>query len=61
VCPYVDNDDARCAEHLTLANLLSAFAHCADDYADCPIYQERIIHGHRPEEARADEALLVGS
>jgi hypothetical protein len=59
VCPYVDNDDQRCAEHLTLANLFSAFTHCADDYAECPIYRERIVHGCRYEGQTAAETLFA--
>lgn len=40
VCPIVDECNPRCATHLTLRNLLGAFAHCADRYCECPIYQE---------------------
>jgi len=44
VCPFVDRDDPRCAAHLTLRNLPEAFAHCADRYTTCPVYQELITH-----------------
>jgi len=40
MCPFVDNADARCAAHLTFRNLVSAFAHCADQYTRCKTYQE---------------------
>ena len=42
MCPMLDKSDARCAAHLTLANISSAFAHCADQYEQCPIYQNTI-------------------
>ena len=42
MCPFVDQSDARCATHLTLANISRAFAHCADEYTMCPVYQQLI-------------------
>jgi hypothetical protein len=39
VCPFLDQSDARCDSHLTLANLARAFAHCADEYTVCPIFR----------------------
>ena len=39
MCPFLDKSDARCAAHLSLASLASAFAHCADRFCDCPVYQ----------------------
>jgi hypothetical protein len=38
----LEKSDAQCATHLTLANISSAFAHCADQYEQCPIYQKTI-------------------
>ena len=38
----LEKSDVRCAAHLTLANISSAFAHCADQYEQCPIYQKAI-------------------
>ena len=38
----LDKSDARCATHLTLANISSAFAHCADQYEQCPIYRQTL-------------------
>ncbi len=38
----LDKSDARCATHLTLANISSAFAHCADQYEQCPIYRQAL-------------------
>lgn len=40
MCPYVENADARCAAHLTLRNIFSAFEHCVDQYSCCRIYQD---------------------
>ncbi len=39
MCPFVEKADPRCATHLTLRNLYRAFAHCADRYSSCPVYQ----------------------
>lgn len=38
MCPFVDKRDQRCAGHLSLENISSAFAHCADQYEQCPVY-----------------------
>ena len=55
--------DARCATHLTLANISSAFAHCADQYEQCPIYLETIAqlldHVCQYRETTAAEPVLV--
>jgi len=44
----LEKSDARCAAHLTLANISSAFAHCADQYEQCPVYRKMIAEllGH---------------
>lgn len=42
MCPFVEQSDARCATHLTLANLTRAFAHCADEYTHCPVYRQML-------------------
>lgn len=49
VCPFVEKPDPRCAAGLTLHNLVRALTLCADRYASCPVYQERIAHA-RPYE-----------
>ena len=43
MCPFLNKSDARCASHLTLANLPTAFAYCADRFADCPVYQALVL------------------
>ncbi len=40
MCPMLEKSNARCATHLTLANISGAFAHCADQYEQCPIYRQ---------------------
>lgn len=40
MCPFVDKRDPRCAGHLSLENISSAFAHCADQYTECPVYRQ---------------------
>lgn len=63
MCPFVDKSDARCATHLTLANIASAFAHCADEYTVCPVYgklvTELIVHGCEHEESARPAAVLA--
>lgn len=49
MCPLVDKSNSRCATHLTLANLSCAFAHCAGEYDDCPVYKEIRVKKIRPE------------
>jgi len=65
VCPFVDKSDARCATHLTLANLTRAFAHCAGDYTVCPIYEqlvnEMVSDGFDYEESGVAAGLLAAS
>ncbi len=61
----LEKSDARCATHLTLANISSAFAHCADQYEQCPIYQqafaELLDNVCQYTETTADVGLLVAS
>ncbi len=65
MCPFLDRPDARCATHLTLANLPRAFRHCADQYTLCPIYQklvgELISDAWEYEESDAPAGVLVAS
>jgi len=65
VCPFVDKSDARCATHLTLANLCRAFAHCAGDYTACPVYEklihEMVSHGCAYEQTGPAVALRAAS
>jgi hypothetical protein len=59
----LDKSDARCATHLTLANISRAFAHCADRYEQCPIYQktvdEMLDHVCQYQETTAAAGVLV--
>ncbi|MDY6913040.1 MAG: hypothetical protein SVT52_01085 [Planctomycetota bacterium] len=63
MCPFLDKSDVRCAAHLTLANLATAFAYCADRFADCPVYQalvqERITND--PTYKHANSRLAAAS
>ena len=66
MCPFLEKSDARCATHLTLANLCGAFAHCADEYASCPTYRKLLAelispNGHHHDECVAAVGLLVAS
>lgn len=63
MCPMLEKSDARCATHLTLANISSAFAHCADRYEQCPIYQQTVAgmldHVCQYQETTAAAGVLV--
>ena len=63
MCPMLDKSDARCATHLTLANISRAFAHCADQYEQCPIYQQTVAgmldHVCQYQETTAAVGVLV--
>jgi hypothetical protein len=65
VCPFLDSSDARCATHLTLANIARAFAHCADQYSVCPVYQallaESISDGGKYEESASALGVLAAT
>jgi hypothetical protein len=49
----VDRPDPRCAAHLSLENISSAFAYCADRYTECPIYRQLLseANAHEPSDA----------
>lgn len=38
MCPYLDESDTRCAAHLTLSNVQSAYEHCVNRFWNCPVY-----------------------
>lgn len=37
-CPFIDDEDPRCASHFTLGHLSEAFGHCVDGYRGCATY-----------------------
>jgi hypothetical protein len=39
-CPFLDQNDTRCAEHFRVAGLGQAFEHCLGAYRVCPIYRQ---------------------
>ena len=61
MCPLVDISNPECAEHLTLNNIASAFAYCADRYGACPVYKSLIARIGTYESLRAESALLRAS
>jgi hypothetical protein len=61
VCPFVDTTDARCAAHLTLKEVVRAFAHCADRYRECPVFHRLVADrcfSHESMEEPADLLLV---
>lgn len=40
MCPFLEQDDPRCADHLNLYNLVQAMEHCACHYRRCPLYRQ---------------------
>lgn len=57
MCPFLEKSEPRCAEHLQMRNIFTAFAHCADRYTDCPVYA-RLIRDARPLQPDAEPARL---
>lgn len=41
-CPFIDDDDPRCADHFRLARLSRAFGECFDGYRACPVYYKLV-------------------
>ena len=40
MCPFVNKADRRCSAHMAFSNLFSAYAHCADRYASCRVFEQ---------------------
>ena len=59
MCPFVNKNDSRCANHWTLYNITQAFLHCADRYATCPAYKELIADDRTSRQADAPPGLLA--
>ena len=61
VCPFIDMADSQCADYLTLRNVTHAFAHCADRYKNCPVYQKLIDDPQSHDPADGLPRLLAAS
>ena len=61
MCPFIEKADRRCSAYLTMRELDRAFARCADRYANCPVFQELIVHEHERCRAEAPAALAAAS
>ena len=61
MCPFIDKADARCADHLTLRNISHAFAHCANRYTSCPIYQKLLADKANHDRVAGIPELLAAS
>ena len=59
VCPYIDRPDVDCSAHITLQNILHAFAYCANRYAACPIYQKLSANVTQPNQVVSRPAVAV--
>lgn len=42
-CPFLNREDARCAECFTVNHMDHAFAYCFDRYKACPMYLELLV------------------
>ena len=60
VCPFVEDREPRCGVHLTMRDLASAYAYCADRYMSCPVFQELIAREHQHEQARTGARIPAG-
>ena len=46
-CPFVENDDSRCASHFTLGHLNEAFDICMNGHLGCPTYYRLLRESQR--------------
>lgn len=61
MCPFIDKAEARCSDHLTLRNVSRAFAHCANRYTACPVYQKLFADKTNHERVAKISGLLAAS
>lgn len=54
-CPFLNRNDARCAEHFRVARLQHAFDHCFNAYSACPSYREMLTE--RAGRAESDASI----
>ena len=59
-CPFIDEDDVRCARHFSLSRLEQAFHVCANGgHGSCPIYQQMLGEQQRRETSRLTIAITI--
>jgi hypothetical protein len=46
LCPFIDDNDERCASRFTLSRLSEAFSHCLGGHRACPTYWK--LHRDNP-------------
>lgn len=39
-CPYLNRDDERCNQRLTLVNRRQAFSYCMGAFAECAVFRK---------------------
>lgn len=61
MCPLLERADIRCAEHLTLQNLMQAFADCAHHYQACPVFQQLMDEDRQCDRIDASQQSLAVS
>ncbi len=42
-CPFLNRNDARCAERFTVGHMQHAFRYCFEHYKACPTYLELLV------------------
>jgi len=42
-CPFLNRNDARCAERFTVGHMQHAFRYCFEHYKACPQYLEMLV------------------
>ena len=60
MCPFAEDREPRCAVHLTMRDLTSAYAYCADRYMSCPVFQELIAREHEHDEVEHRVRVAAG-
>lgn len=56
-CPYLNRDDPRCNQRLTLVHLPQAFSYCVGAYTECAVFRrfraQSRERDHAPQLARS--------
>ena len=61
MCPFIDKANTRCADHMTFRNIANAFAHCANRYTACQVYQKLSARQFAHDKVRSARGLLAAS
>ena len=57
VCPFIESDESRCSDNLTLDKIDYAVAVCGNDFTGCPVFWDLLKRArNEPEPANKSAA-----